>query len=58
MPPQTSAIVLSVGMLVTVFKPIRQCGVSILASAGIAGIIVGLAAVQRRGGPVICLDDS
>ncbi len=45
-------IVLAVGTMLMTFEPVRQVGTSILASAGIIGIVVGVAA-QRSIGSVI-----
>jgi small-conductance mechanosensitive channel len=43
-------VVFTVGSMLMVFASVRQFGASILASAGIAGIIVGLAAQRSIGG--------
>lgn len=37
-------IFVAIGLIVITFEPVRQLGVSILASAGIAGLIIGFAA--------------
>jgi small-conductance mechanosensitive channel len=43
-------VIFTVGSMLMVFASVRQFGASILASAGIAGIIVGLAAQRSIGG--------
>ncbi len=45
----TSAIFLAVACMLMLFQPVRQLGTSILASAGIAGIVLGLAAQKTLG---------
>lgn len=45
----TIIAVITVGCMLMLFEPVRQLGTSILASAGIAGIIIGLAAQKTLG---------
>jgi small-conductance mechanosensitive channel len=45
----TSTIFLAVACMLMLFQPVRQFGTSILASAGIAGIVLGLAAQKTLG---------
>ncbi len=42
-------VILTSGCILMLFDPVRQLGTSILASAGIAGIIIGLAAQKTLG---------
>ncbi len=45
----TSTIFLAAACMLMLFQPVRQLGTSILASAGIAGIVLGLAAQKTLG---------
>ncbi len=44
-----AVVVLSVGSILMLFDPVRQFGTSILASAGIAGVVLGFAAQKTLG---------
>jgi small-conductance mechanosensitive channel len=45
----TAVVVIATGSILMLFDPVRQFGTSILASAGIAGIVIGLAAQRTLG---------
>jgi small-conductance mechanosensitive channel len=45
----TAVIVIATGSILMLFDPVRQFGTSILASAGIAGIVIGFAAQKTLG---------
>jgi small-conductance mechanosensitive channel len=45
----TAVVVLATGSILMLFDPVRQFGTSILASAGIAGIVIGFAAQKTLG---------
>ena len=45
----TAIIVIATGSILMMFGPVRQFGTSILASAGIAGIVIGFAAQRTLG---------
>ena len=45
----TAVIVIATGSILMMFGPVRQFGTSILASAGIAGIVIGFAAQRTLG---------
>ena len=45
----TAVIVIAAGSVLMLFDPVRQFGTSILASAGIAGIVIGFAAQRTLG---------
>jgi small-conductance mechanosensitive channel len=45
----TAIVVLATGSILMLFDPVRQFGTSILASAGIAGIVIGFAAQKTLG---------
>src|SRR5262249_24838646 len=45
----TAVVVLATGSILMLFDPVRQFGTSILASAGIAGIVLGFAAQKTLG---------
>jgi small-conductance mechanosensitive channel len=45
----TAVIVIATGSILMMFGPVRQFGTSILASAGIAGIVIGFAAQKTLG---------
>ena len=45
----TAVIILATGSILMLFDPVRQFGTSILASAGIAGIVIGFAAQRTLG---------
>ena len=48
----TTVVIIAIGSILMMFDPVRQFGTSILASAGIAGIVVGFAhgSFEWRGG--------
>ena len=45
----TSVVIIAAGSILMLFDPVRQFGTSILASAGIAGIVIGFAAQRTLG---------
>lgn len=45
----TAVIIIATGSILMMFDPVRQFGTSILASAGIAGIVIGFAAQKTLG---------
>lgn len=45
----TAVIIIATGSILMLFDPVRQFGTSILASAGIAGIVIGFAAQRTLG---------
>src|SRR4029453_110771 len=45
----TAVVIISTGSILMLFDPVRQFGTSILASAGIAGIVIGFAAQRTLG---------
>lgn len=45
----TAVVIISTGSVLMLFDPVRQFGTSILASAGIAGIVIGFAAQRTLG---------
>jgi small-conductance mechanosensitive channel len=45
----TAVIIITTGSVLMLFDPVRQFGTSILASAGIAGIVIGFAAQRTLG---------
>jgi small-conductance mechanosensitive channel len=45
----TAVIIIATGSVLMLFDPVRQFGTSILASAGIAGIVIGFAAQRTLG---------
>ncbi len=45
----TSVVIIATGSILMMFDPVRQFGTSILASAGIAGIVLGFAAQRTLG---------
>jgi small-conductance mechanosensitive channel len=45
----TAVVILATGSVLMLFDPVRQFGTSILASAGIAGIVIGFAAQRTLG---------
>ena len=45
----TAVVILATGSILMMFDPVRQFGTSILASAGIAGIVLGFAAQKTLG---------
>jgi small-conductance mechanosensitive channel len=45
----TAVVILATGSILMMFDPVRQFGTSILASAGIAGIVLGFAAQRTLG---------
>ena len=45
----TAVVILAAGSILMMFDPVRQFGTSILASAGIAGIVIGFAAQKTLG---------
>ena len=45
----TAVIIVATGSVLMLFDPVRQFGTSILASAGIAGIVIGFAAQRTLG---------
>jgi small-conductance mechanosensitive channel len=45
----TAVVILATGSILMMFDPVRQFGTSILASAGIAGIVIGFAAQKTLG---------
>jgi small-conductance mechanosensitive channel len=45
----TAVVVIATGSILMMFGPVRQFGTSILASAGIAGIVIGFAAQKTLG---------
>jgi small-conductance mechanosensitive channel len=45
----TAVVILATGSVLVLFDPVRQFGTSILASAGIAGIVIGFAAQRTLG---------
>jgi small-conductance mechanosensitive channel len=45
----TAVVILATGSILMLFDPVRQFGTSILASAGIAGIVIGFAAQKTLG---------
>jgi len=45
----TAVVVIATGSILMLFEPVRQFGTSILASAGIAGVVIGFAAQKTLG---------
>src|SRR5438445_4394267 len=45
----TAAVIIATGSILMLFDPVRQFGTSILASAGIAGVVLGFAAQKTLG---------
>jgi small-conductance mechanosensitive channel len=45
----TTVVIIAIGSILMMFDPVRQFGTSILASAGIAGIVIGFAAQKTLG---------
>ena len=45
----TAVIIIATGSILMLFDPVRQFGTSILASAGIAGVVIGFAAQKTLG---------
>jgi small-conductance mechanosensitive channel len=45
----TAVVIIATGSILMLFDPVRQFGTSILASAGIAGIVIGFAAQKTLG---------
>src|SRR4029453_1266021 len=45
----TAVVIIAAGSILMLFDPVRQFGTSILASAGIAGVIIGFAAQKTLG---------
>ena len=45
----TAVVIIATGSILMMFDPVRQFGTSILASAGIAGIVIGFAAQKTLG---------
>jgi len=45
----TAVVIIATGSVLMLFDPVRQFGTSILASAGIAGIVIGFAAQRTLG---------
>ncbi|HEY4273566.1 MAG TPA: mechanosensitive ion channel domain-containing protein [Candidatus Udaeobacter sp.] len=45
----TGVVILAAGSILMLFDPVRQFGTSILASAGIAGVVIGFAAQKTLG---------
>jgi small-conductance mechanosensitive channel len=45
----TAVVVIATGSILMLFDPVRQFGTSILASAGIAGVVIGFAAQKTLG---------
>ena len=45
----TAVVIIAIGSILMMFDPVRQFGTSILASAGIAGIVIGFAAQKTLG---------
>src|SRR5438128_3372414 len=45
----TAVVIIATGSILMLFDPVRQFGTSILASAGIAGVVLGFAAQQTLG---------
>jgi len=45
----TTVVVIATGSILMLFDPVRQFGTSILASAGIAGVVIGFAAQKTLG---------
>ena len=45
----TAVVIITIGSILMLFDPVRQFGTSILASAGIAGIVIGFAAQKTLG---------
>ena len=45
----TTVVIIATGSILMMFDPVRQFGTSILASAGIAGIVIGFAAQKTLG---------
>jgi small-conductance mechanosensitive channel len=45
----TAVVILATGSILMLFDPVRQFGTSILASAGIAGVVIGFAAQKTLG---------
>jgi small-conductance mechanosensitive channel len=45
----TAIVIIATGSILMLFNPVRQFGTSILASAGIAGIVIGFAAQKTLG---------
>lgn len=45
----SAVVILAIGSILMLFDPVRQFGTSILASAGIAGVVIGFAAQKTLG---------
>jgi small-conductance mechanosensitive channel len=45
----TAVVIIAIGSILMLFDPVRQFGTSILASAGIAGVVLGFAAQKTLG---------
>jgi small-conductance mechanosensitive channel len=45
----TAVVIIAIGSILMMFDPVRQFGTSILASAGIAGVVIGFAAQKTLG---------
>jgi small-conductance mechanosensitive channel len=45
----TALVIIATGSILMIFDPVRQFGTSILASAGIAGVVIGFAAQKTLG---------